>query len=150
EEPRIAWIERRLSTSAGSRRRDAAGNLIWTWGNGPPRLLLTAHVDTVFPADMPLDVRIEGERLVGPGVGANAAAIATTIHVVSRMLDKHELAAGAVAFTVAEEGLGNLRGAHTACEEQRPDAVIALEGHGLDSVVVDAVGSVRARIAARG
>ena len=150
EERRIAWIEHRLRTSAGSRHRDAAGNLLWTWGNGHPGLLLTAHVDTVFPADMPLDVRAEGDRLVGPGVGDNAAAIATAIHVVSRMLEEHELAAGAVAFTVAEEGLGNLRGALAACEDQRPDAVIALEGHGLDSVVVDAVGSVRARVAARG
>ena len=150
EEPRIAWIERRLRTSAGSRRRDAAGNLLWTWGNGPPKLLLTAHVDTVFPADLPLDVRAEGDRLIGPGVGDNAAAIATTIHVVSRALREQELAAGAVAFTVAEEGLGNLRGAQAACEALRPEGVIALEGHGLDSIVVDAVGSVRARVAALG
>jgi tripeptide aminopeptidase len=150
EEPRIEWIERRLCGSAGSRRRDAAGNLLWTWGDGPPRLLLTAHVDTVFPAEIPLEVRAEGDRLVGPGVGDNAAAVAIAIHVVSTVLERIDLAPGAVAFTVAEEGLGNLRGAHAACDALRPEAVIALEGHGLGAVVVDAVGSVRARVAARG
>ena len=65
------------------------------------------------------------------------------------MLETRDLAPGAVVFTVAEEGLGNLRGAHAACEVLRPDGVIALEGHGLDAVVVDAVGSVRARIVVR-
>jgi acetylornithine deacetylase/succinyl-diaminopimelate desuccinylase-like protein len=150
EEPRIEWIERRLRGSAGSRRRDAAGNLLWTWGDGSPRLLLTAHVDTVFAAEIPLEVRAEGDRLAGPGVGDNAAAVAVAIHVVSTVLERNELAPGAVAFTVAEEGLGNLRGAHAACEALRPQAVVALEGHGLSSVVVDAVGSVRARVAARG
>jgi acetylornithine deacetylase/succinyl-diaminopimelate desuccinylase-like protein len=150
EEPRIEWIERRLRGSVGSRRRDAAGNLLWIWGDGPPKLLLTAHVDTVFPAEIPLEVRAEGDRLSGPGVGDNAAAIATVIHVVSTVLERDELAPGAVAFTVAEEGLGNLRGAHAACESLQPEAVIALEGHGLGAVVVDAVGSVRARVAARG
>lgn len=150
EEPRIEWIERRLRSSRGALRRDVAGNLLWTWGEGPPSLLVTAHVDTVFPAGMPLEVRAEGERLAGPGVGDNAAAIATAIHVVSGLLEGNDLAAGAVAFTVAEEGLGNLRGAEAACEALRPVQVIALEGHGLESVVVDAVGSVRARVAARG
>lgn len=150
EEARIEWIERRLGSSAGSLRRDAAGNLLWTWGEGTPRLLLTAHVDTVFPAGIPLDVRLDGDHLVGPGVGDNAAAIATAIHVVSKLLETRDLAPGAVVFTIAEEGLGNLRGAHAACEALRPEAVIALEGHGLDAVVVDAVGSVRARVAVRG
>ena len=52
----------------------------------------------------------------------------------------------AVVFTVGEEGLGNLRGALHACGELRPEMAIALEGHGLDDVCVDAVGSVRARL----
>ena len=49
EEERIAWAEDRLRFSRGSRVRDKVGNLLWTWGEGRPRLMLTAHVDTVFP-----------------------------------------------------------------------------------------------------
>ena len=56
----------------------------------------------------------------------------------------------AVAFTVGEEGLGDLRGARAACAALEPHAVIALEGHGLDEVMIDHVGSVRARVAVTG
>lgn len=150
EQARIEWIERRLAGARGDRRRDSVGNLLWTWGSGPPELLVTAHVDTVFAADVALAVRNDGHDLVGPGVGDNATAIAIAIHVVEELLARDELAPGAVAFTVAEEGLGNLRGATAACEALQPRAVIALEGHGLDRVFVDAVGSVRARIVVRG
>jgi acetylornithine deacetylase/succinyl-diaminopimelate desuccinylase-like protein len=150
EEARIEWIEERLAGAPGERRRDGAGNLLWTWGAGAPELLLTAHADTVFGPEVPLAVRNDGRSLHGPGVGDNAAAIAVAIHVLEDLLAREELAPGALAFTVAEEGLGNLRGALAACEALRPRAVIALEGHGLDSVLVDAVGSVRARVVVRG
>ena len=56
----------------------------------------------------------------------------------------------AVAFTVAEEGMGDLRGARAVCAELEPEAVIALEGHGLDEVMIDHVGSVRARVVVAG
>lgn len=107
-------------------------------------------MDTVFPVETPLEVRREEGSLVGPGVGDNAAAVATAVAVVEELLASEPLAPGAVAFTVGEEGLGNLSGAISVCEELRPEAFIALEGHGLDCVVVDAVGSVRARVAFRG
>src|SRR5581483_5702122 len=116
EEARIEWIERRLLDAPGVRRRDAVGNLLWTWGSGPLELLLTAHVDTVFGADVPLAIRDDGEELHGPGIGDNATAIAMVISVVDELLREGELAAGGVAFTVAEEGLGNLRGATAAFE----------------------------------
>ena len=62
----------------GECHRDAVGNLIWSWGSERPRLLVTAHVDTVFPTTTPLSVERNGDWLVGPGVGDNAAAIAVT------------------------------------------------------------------------
>jgi tripeptide aminopeptidase len=151
EEARIAWLERRVEDAPGARRRDEAGNLLWTWGSGRPELLLTAHVDTVFAADVPLVVENDGQNLRGPGVGDNAAAIATVIQVVDELLAGRDgLLPGAVAFTVGEEGLGNLAGATAACEALQPRAVIALEGHGLDRVFVDAVGSVRATLSVSG
>jgi tripeptide aminopeptidase len=150
ERERLDWIERRLAGAPGTRSRDGAGNLLWTWGDGPPRLLLTAHTDTVFPKDTPLDVRRVDGQLRGPGIGDNAAAIALAISVLEELHPRTELAPGAIAFTVAEEGMGNLRGAIAAYEALRPQTVIALEGHGLNSVFVDAVGSVRAQIAVQG
>lgn len=150
EEARLAWVEERLSACAGTVARDRAGNVIWRWGDGPPELLVMAHVDTVFPDGTHLTVRRDGHDLVGPGVGDNAAAVVVAIDVVGRLLQARALAPGAVAFTVGEEGLGNLRGATAACEDLAPRAAIALEGHGLEHVLVDAVGSVRARVTISG
>src|SRR5262249_42924652 len=150
EADRVDWIERRLAGAPGERRRDEAGNLLWTWGAAPPRLLLTAHVDTVFPHETPLEVTRADGRLRGPGIGDNATAIALAIDVLEELHGRVELAPGAIAFTVGEEGMGNLRGAIAACRALDPAAVIALEGHGLDGVVVDAVGCVRARVVVRG
>jgi acetylornithine deacetylase/succinyl-diaminopimelate desuccinylase-like protein len=150
EEARAAWVERRLAGAPGRRERDAVGNLIWRWGEGRPRLLVLAHLDTVFPADGPLRFEREGSRVVGPGIGDNAAAVVAVVHAVSTLLGRGDVAPGAVAFTVAEEGLGDLRGARAACAALDPEAAVAVEGHGLDEVLVDAVGSVRARVRVTG
>lgn len=150
EEGRLVWLERRLEGYTGTRWRDSVGNLIWTIGDGSPAVLVTAHVDTVFERDVALSVTRVDSRLRGPGVGDNAAAIATVIKVVDDLAAAGDADGIAVAFTIGEEGLGNLRGAYAACDELKPAAVIALEGHGLDQVFVDAVGSVRARVVLRG
>ncbi len=111
EEARLLWLERRLDGLDGARRRDPVGNLIWTFGGGSPAVLVTAHVDTVFDSDVLLAVKRVDSRLCGPGVGDNAAAIATVIRVVEDLAADRELDGVAVAFTVGEEGLGNFRGA---------------------------------------
>jgi tripeptide aminopeptidase len=152
EQPRLDWLEHRLAALPGSRHRDTAGNLIWRFGASPPRVVVTAHVDTVFAADIPLTVRRRDGRLHGPGVGDNSAAIATVIGVLEELAAEGgvDLDSAVVAFTVGEEGLGNLHGARAVCEALRPAVLIALEGHGLDSIYVDAVGSLRATIVVEG
>ncbi len=150
EAARIEWLERRLAGAPGRRYRDDVGNLLWVWGEGRPRLLVAAHVDTVFPAETSLRFVQRDGRIIGPGIGDNAAAVAVAVHVVGELLEEGVGVAGAVAFTVGEEGLGNLRGVTAACAELEPHAVIAVEGHGLHQVIVDAVGSVRARVRVTG
>jgi len=150
EEARLEWLDRRLSRAPGRRHRDGAGNLIWAWGEGRPRVLVAAHVDTVFPAETELRLEQDGPWLTGPGIGDNAAAVVVAFHVVGELLGTQGVAAGALAFTVGEEGLGNLRGITAACAELEPETVLALEGHGLEHVIVDAVGSIRARVRVTG
>jgi tripeptide aminopeptidase len=150
EEARLDWLEERLSSAPGHRFRDAAGNLVWTWGKGRPELAILAHVDTVFSAETPLAFRQEEGRVIGPGIGDNAAAVVVAFHAVSGLLGERSVRPGALVFTVGEEGLGNLRGAVAACEGLRPAAVVAVEGHGLEQVLVDAVGSARLRIRVEG
>ena len=150
EGDRMAWLERRLAAAPGERALDAAGNLIWSFGEARPQLLLLAHVDTVFARHLPHEPRVEGDRLVGPGVGDNAAAVVCAVRVVEELAREHDLTGLAVAFTVGEEGLGNLAGARAACAALQPEAALALEGHGLLHVAIDAVGSLRVRITVRG
>src|ERR1700752_4115704 len=104
EEARLRWLERRLRDAPGDRARDAAGNLVWRFGEGPPALLVMAHVDTVFDAETPLIMERDGDALVGPGVGDNAAAVTTVLSALEQI--RQPPAGLAVAFTVAEEGLG--------------------------------------------
>jgi tripeptide aminopeptidase len=150
EDERLAWLERRLERAAGVRERDGVGNLIWRGAasGDPPAALVMAHVDTVFAADTPLEVRRDGGDLVGPGIGDNAAAVIALVSVLEAMGEPP--ADVAIAFTVGEEGLGNLRGAIHACTELRPHLALAVEGHGLDHVVNEHVGSLRARIEVTG
>jgi len=148
EGARRAWLERRLAPLPGERVTDEVGNLIWRFGAERPRLLVLAHIDTVFAADTPLEIRLDDDELVGPGVGDNAAGVLSAVWVLEAM--PVVPAALAVAFTVGEEGLGNLRGALHACGELEPEAALALEGHGLDHIVADHVGSTRATVAVDG
>jgi tripeptide aminopeptidase len=150
EEARLDWLEERLTAVPGQRFRDGAGNLVWSWGDGQPELAILVHVDTVFPAETPLSFRREEGRLIGPGIGDNAAAVVVALHAALEFLRAPPVRAGAVVFTVGEEGLGNLRGAVVACEGLRPAAVVAVEGHGLEHVLVDAVGSARLRVRVEG
>jgi tripeptide aminopeptidase len=143
---RIDWLRGRLDGAPGRRHVDEAGNLVWTFGPPPYRLAVLAHVDDVFGPDTARGVSQRDGWLAGPGIGDNAVAVATAVAVAERGL------AGplAIVFTVAEEGLGGLRGARHACAQLAPEAVLALEGHGLDRVFTEAVGSLRVRLTVTG
>jgi tripeptide aminopeptidase len=150
---RIDWLRRRLREAPGSRRVDDAGNLVWTFGPPPYRLALLVHVDDVFGDATARGIRQHDGWLQGPGIGDNALAVAITAAVAERDFGGSGLPGPlplAIVFTVGEEGLGGLRGARYACRELAPDAVLALEGHGIDRVFTEAVGSLRVQLTVTG
>lgn len=109
-------------------------------------LLVAAHIDTVFPREVDLTVRREGERLHAPGVGDNTVSVAAVAHLRKAFEELGETPACDIVITgnVGEEGLGDLRGMK-AVVSSLPDIVgaIAVEGQSLGTVVRDAVGSKR-------
>ena len=120
---RGAAAARGSSSGWRARRARGAATRPGTWcgasATGRPELLVMAHVDTVFDADTELRFERDGDDLVGPGVGDNATAVMATVWALERI----EPPAGlVVAFTVGEEGLGNLRGARQACARPRAGA----------------------------
>ena len=153
ESVRIDWLRDRLAGAPGARHTDAAGNLVWAFGPPPWRLALLVHVDDVFGPATTRGITERDGWLCGPGIGDNAIAVATTVAVAGQLPgppgEPGQLPL-VVVFTVAEEGLGALRGARHACRELQPENVIALEGHGADRVFTTAVGSLRVRLAVTG
>jgi tripeptide aminopeptidase len=130
---------------------DPAGNVWGQVAGGPgPALLVAAHLDTVFPADLPHDVVATPGRLTGPSVGDDSIGVAA-LSAVAHLAGPGPGPLWLVA-TVGEEGMGNLAGIrHALAHPPQPiSAVIAIEGNYLGRVVITGVGSIRWRVHYRG
>lgn len=114
-------------------------------------LLVSAHTDTVFPADTDLAIRVdrELERIYAPGLGDNSTGVAGLLTVAEQLmrLPPPPVDIWLVANS-GEEGLGDLRGMRAAIDrlQEKISACIVLEGMGLGRVVHQALGSRRYRI----
>lgn len=118
-----------------------------------PRLLIAAHLDTVFPAGTELNIHHDERRSYGPGIGDNCIGVAAVL-LIPAMLEAAEVRPDVdllMTGNVGEEGLGNLKGM-IAVMDAHPEvgAVIAVEGHNLGRVTHIAVGSMRYRITIEG
>ena len=126
---------------------DDISNVYARRGNTSEKVVLVlAHIDTVFPAGTPIEVRRDDEFLYGPGIGDNASNVSgmlTALQILDELNAETDVDIVAVA-TVGEEGLGNLRGARRAVERYRDSAgaVIVLDGRA-GRVTNTAVGSIR-------
>jgi acetylornithine deacetylase/succinyl-diaminopimelate desuccinylase-like protein len=133
-------------------RVDETGN-VWAGvpGGDDGAVLVCAHLDTVFPADVAHGARADGDRLRGPGVGDDAVGVAS-LSAVARGLDPDAAPRLWLVATVGEEGLGNLRGIRAALADLDGSvgAVLAIEGNYLGRVSSVGVGSLRWRVEARG
>jgi len=157
EEVRGQWVAKRLLEFTGRTPEvDALGNrwvvLQGAQGRGK-RLLLSAHLDTVFPAGTDCSVRERDGLLCGPGIGDNCAGLAVLL-MFARLLTQAQCPfAGEllIAANVGEEGVGDLRGMKALCERLGAtlQGTLALDG-GLGHVVGEAVGSRRYRVTVRG
>ena len=93
---------------------DAEGNVMGLrkgTGNGP-LLVVTAHLDTVFPEATNVKVRREGDRLFAPGVGDATCSLPVLLAYI-RAMDAAKISTKSdILFmgNVGEEGPGDLRG----------------------------------------
>lgn len=136
---------------------DAAGNVLGLRrGDGDGLIVVSAHLDTVFPAGVDLTVRREGDRLYAPGVGDDSTGLATLLSL-ARAMNAAEIRTGSdILFvgTVGEEGLGDLRGVRYLFEQGRYrgriDAFFSIDGVPSGRLVDVGVGSKRYRVTFRG
>src|SRR2546425_1153194 len=137
---------------------DHAGNVHgWLGKNGEKSapVVLAAHLDTVFGAEVDVAVERRGQRLEGPGISDNARGLAALVAVAEAMVAARVPVARPILFaaTVGEEGSGDLRGVKYLLNGKHdviPAAFIALDGAGLDRVIHRAPGSKRYHVTFRG
>lgn len=137
---------------------DEIGNVLATLPDGSdlPAVILSAHLDTVFPADTVIDVKRNGQRIQAPGISDNCRGLAAII-AIARVMQEHRLTTRhPVHFiaTVGEEGLGDLRGVKHLFRPGSPyrnaAAFISLDGTGRRRIVYRAIGSRRFRVTISG
>jgi tripeptide aminopeptidase len=123
-----------------------------------PVVLLSAHLDTVFPADTPLEPTEtkDSPRIHAPGICDNAAGLTGLLAIAAALRYANITPPIPLLFAanVGEEGEGDLRGMRHLFEcspyRNRIAAAIALEGSGNSAVVTRALGSLRYRVTITG
>jgi acetylornithine deacetylase/succinyl-diaminopimelate desuccinylase-like protein len=159
EEARAEYLAARFRQHGlGETAIDAEGNCVALrrGANLRPLLVMSAHLDTVFPAGTNFTVRREGARLFAPGIADDGCGLVALLALAGALEEAAIETEGSILFvgTVGEEGEGNLRGARhllTAGEWAREiDAFVSLDGPGLEGITHRAVGSRRYRVRCAG
>ncbi|CAN5725512.1 M20/M25/M40 family metallo-hydrolase [soil metagenome] len=119
-------------------------------------VIVSAHLDTVFPAEVSLAVRRDGDRIHVPGISDNARGLAGLLALIRVLQEERLSTTHPVVFiaTVGEEGAGDLRGVkhlfRSGAAMCSAHAFLSLDGTGLRRIVHRAVGSRRLRLSVHG
>jgi len=158
EQARSEWLlERFLEHGLHNVHVDEVGNVFGVRPGVTDKVVaVSAHMDTVFPAGTPLNVRREGARLYGPGVSDNGAGLAALLGLAAALgrVRIETLAPILFIANVGEEGEGDLRGMRQIFSDRRwLDSIayhVVLDGAGNDTIVTEALGSRRFEVIVRG
>jgi tripeptide aminopeptidase len=162
EQARAEWfLERFQELGLSNPHLDAAGNALAELPAGTPTsriVLLSAHLDTVFPAGTNTGPTEADTRILGPGACDNAAGLSALLGLAAALRHAELIPAVPVLFAanVGEEGEGDLRGMRHLFDfganpyAKRIAAAIALEGSGSSAVVTQALASRRFRVTVTG
>jgi tripeptide aminopeptidase len=158
EGPRAEWLCTRFrELGLEDAHIDEVGNALATRRGteaGQCRVLLSAHIDTIFPAETPIEPALRGSRLSAPGACDNGAGVAAMLAIAAAMRQADLTTARDVVFAgnVGEEGEGDLRGMRHIYREGAGgvEGHVVLDGAGDSSAVTQALGSQRWRVTVRG
>jgi tripeptide aminopeptidase len=164
ESERAVWFLKQFeSLGLANAHLDAEGNALAELRSAQadpahPYLLLSAHVDTVFPAGTDTTPREaeDSPKILGPGSCDNGAGLTGLLAVIAALRHADIAPPIPILFcaNVGEEGEGDLRGMRHLFERGpytgKIAAGIALEGSGTASAVTRALGSRRFRVTISG
>jgi tripeptide aminopeptidase len=162
ESKRAEWLaERFRELGLQQVEIDSVGNVLGCYpGNrsraGQRCVMLSAHIDTVFPLHTPIAPLLEHNRLEAPGACDNGAGVAGLLAVAAALENCGiELPCDLLfAGNVGEEGEGDLRGMRylygASPWRERIGANVVLDGAGCEVVVTQALGSRRYLVTMKG
>jgi tripeptide aminopeptidase len=149
EAQRAAAVKVLLSAAGLTVHVDETGDVIGELrgANDKEVVLLSAHLDTVFPTGTDVKVRREDGRMSAPGISDNGTGLIALIALARAIHEAHIKPQRSILFVadVGEEGEGNLRGMRALVDAYKPRlrAVIVLDGSGTDHVTTKALASRR-------
>jgi tripeptide aminopeptidase len=164
EAQRSLWIaERFREAGLDAVEIDSVGNVFGELGGQLPEspvILLSAHLDTVFPASTPLEPVLKEDRLEAPGAcdnGAGVIGMLAVAHALTQNFAESQMPLGARLIfvgNVGEEGEGDLRGVREIYRHSQYVGCIAahivLDGAGAETAVTQALGSRRYQVVITG
>jgi len=136
-------------------RMDKEGNvfgLLPGTGKGP-RLLVAAHLDTVFDKGIDTSVKEKDGKLYAPGISDNSRGLAALLSILRAFQASRVKTIGDILFcgNVGEEGLGDLRGVKALFREHKDiDGFISLDSAGAENIIFLGTGSHRYEITYKG
>jgi tripeptide aminopeptidase len=152
EGARASAIKMLLAESGLDVQIDKTGNVIGEFPGTNDReiVMLTAHLDTVFPPGTNVKVRRDGERLSAPGISDNGTGLAALVSIARAIRESQIKPRRSILFVadVGEEGEGNLRGMRALVDTYRSrlKAAVVLDGSGTDHVTTKALASRRLEV----
>ena len=104
-------------------KMDDAGNVYARLGGSSrgKALVVSAHLDTVFPSNVDLHFQREQDRIIAPGIGDNSLGVAGLFGLLWALRESNLTLPGDLwlVANVCEEGLGNLGGIRGVMEHFR-------------------------------
>jgi acetylornithine deacetylase/succinyl-diaminopimelate desuccinylase-like protein len=136
-------------------RIDAEGNVVALrkGSGGGPKLLISAHLDTVFPAGTDVKVKERDGRLFAPGIADDTRGLTVLLSWLKVLEDERLQTVGdlLVVANVGEEELGNLRGIKRIFADHPDiDGMVGLEPAPDGGVTVLGPGSHRHEVTFKG
>lgn len=134
---------------------DEVGNVLGkiSGNQNGPKLVVAAHLDTVFPQGTDTTVKEKDGYFYAPGIGDDTRGLAEILSIIRAFKETGIKPVGDVIFcgNVCEEGLGDLRGTKHLFQKQKDiDGFISIDGTGADTIIHEATGSHRYKITYRG
>jgi tripeptide aminopeptidase len=156
DERGAAFLQMMIDLGVDSAWTDEVGNAIGLRrGSGTGEVLAIAgHLDTVFPPETDVTIRVSGDTLFAPGIADDTRGLATVLAVLRAMNEADIRTEADVLFigNVGEEGLGDLRGVKHLFRDGGPriDHFISVDGTSPTGITHMGLGSHRYRVTFKG